>query len=177
VGMKQFYEFPCDSVVFAVGDKVDETLGLPYKNGSFITNPVSTSNDPDDALFQAYDERNGKVIEGVFLTGWARKASEGLVGIAKRDGEWCAEVLTRYLETLSPRSPSAIAGTLQQLRTVLQQRSVQVIDVEGLRVLEACEKEQRDRSDYIGEFKFPSNEEMLTLIQQRRESSRAPATL
>lgn len=177
VGMKQFYEFPCDSVVFAVGDKVDETLGLPYKNGSFITNPVSTSNDPDDALFQAYDEGNGKVIEGVFLTGWARKASEGLVGIAKRDGEWCAEVLTRYLETLSPRSPSAIAGTLQQLRTVLQQRSVQAIDVEGLRVLEACEKEQRDRNDYIGEFKFPSNEEMLTLIQQRRESSRAPATL
>ena len=35
VGLKQFYEFPCDSVVFAVGDKVDETVGLPYKGGVY----------------------------------------------------------------------------------------------------------------------------------------------
>ncbi|MEK6526948.1 MAG: FAD-dependent oxidoreductase, partial [Nitrospirota bacterium] len=95
VGLKEYYEFPCDSVVFAVGDKVDETVGLPYKYGVFVTNPTQTGNDPDDSLFQAYDEASGKVIEGVFLTGWARKASEGLVGIAKRDGEWCAEVVMR----------------------------------------------------------------------------------
>jgi ferredoxin--NADP+ reductase len=176
VGMKQFYEFPCDSVIFAVGDRVDETLGLPYKNGSFVTNPARTNNDPDDALFQAYDDASGRVIEGVFLTGWARKASEGLVGIAKRDGEWCAEVLTRYLDTISPHSASTIAGTLHQLRTVLRQRNVQAIDPEGLRLLESCEKEQQSRGDCIGEFKFSSNEEMVTMIQQRRERSNAPAT-
>src|SRR5262245_50834839 len=39
VGLKQYYEFPCDSVVFAVGDKVDETVGLPYKNGVYCTSP------------------------------------------------------------------------------------------------------------------------------------------
>ena len=50
VGLKQFYEFPCDSVVFAVGDKVDETVGLPYKGGVYVTNPNKTGNDPDDAL-------------------------------------------------------------------------------------------------------------------------------
>ncbi|GBL38782.1 hypothetical protein EMGBD2_00400 [Nitrospirota bacterium] len=66
VGLKQYYEFACDSVVFAVGDKVDATLGLPYKNGVFVTNPNKTGNDPDDALFQAYDEMTGQVIDGVF---------------------------------------------------------------------------------------------------------------
>ncbi|HWI69400.1 MAG TPA: FAD-dependent oxidoreductase, partial [Nitrospiraceae bacterium] len=71
VGLKQYYEFPCDAVVFAVGDKVDETVGLPYKSGLFITNPNKTGNDPDDSLFQAYDEVSGKVIDGVFLAGWA----------------------------------------------------------------------------------------------------------
>jgi ferredoxin--NADP+ reductase len=172
VGMKQYYEFPCDSVVFAVGDKVDETVGLPYKNGSFITNPVRSNNDPDDALFQAYDEASGKVVEGVFLTGWARKASEGLVGIAKRDGEWCTEVLTRYLDTQAPQETSTITGILQRLRSLLQQRGVHAIDAEGLRLLDAAEKEQR-LGECIGEFKFASNEEMLVLIQQRRES--APA--
>jgi ferredoxin--NADP+ reductase len=95
VGLKQYYEFPCDAVIFAVGDKVDETVGLPYKGGLFVTNPNKTGNDPDDSLFQAYDEVSGKVIDGVFLAGWARKASEGLVGIAKRDGDWCAEVVRK----------------------------------------------------------------------------------
>lgn len=174
VGLKEYYEFPCDSVVFAVGDKVDETVGLPYKNGVFVTNPTQTGNDPDDSLFQAYDEASGKVIEGVFLTGWARKASEGLVGIAKRDGEWCAEVVMRYLESQAPRDRSAIDAVLRQLRALLQQRQVPAIDAEGLRRLEAAEKELGVAKDCIGEFKFPSNQEMLAHIQRRRESSGAP---
>src|SRR4029077_1597056 len=104
VGLKQYYEFPCDAVIFAVGDKVDKPVGLPYKGGLFITNPNKTGNDPDDSLFQAYDEVSGKIMDGIFLAGWARKASEGLVGIAKRDGDWCAEVVRRYLATKTPGS-------------------------------------------------------------------------
>ena len=176
VGLKQFYEFPCDSVVFAVGDRVDETVGLPYKNGVFVTNPALTGNDPDDALFQAYDEASGKVIEGVFLTGWARKASEGLVGIAKRDGEWCTEVLLRYLESQPLREPAEIDAVLYRLRALLTERRRQTMDIESLRVLEAIEKEQGGTQDCIGEFKFSSNEKMVELIQRRRASSSAPAT-
>ena len=112
VGLKQYYEFPVDSVVFAVGDRVDETVGLPYKNGVFVTNPNKTGNDPDDALFQAYDEASGQALPGVFLAGWARKASEGLVGVAKRDGEWCAEVVSRYLAGLSPITRAASESSM-----------------------------------------------------------------
>src|SRR2546427_367186 len=72
VGLKTCYTIPCDSVVFAVGDRVDEAVGLPYKNGVFVTNPNRTQNDPDDSLFQAYDETTGAVIPEVFLCGWAR---------------------------------------------------------------------------------------------------------
>ncbi|MFO0768321.1 MAG: hypothetical protein U0231_16400 [Nitrospiraceae bacterium] len=54
----------CEGVVPAVGDKVDETVGLPYKDGVFVTNPNKTGNDPDDAFFQAYDEKTGKVVDG-----------------------------------------------------------------------------------------------------------------
>ncbi|MBI4400325.1 MAG: FAD-dependent oxidoreductase [Nitrospirae bacterium] len=175
VGLKQYYEFPCDSVVFAVGDRVDETVGLPYKNGVFVTNPVRTNNDPDDSLFQAYDEASGTVIEGVFLTGWARKASEGLVGVAKRDGEWCAEVVTRYLETQSPHDRAVIDGKISQLRRMFDERRVQAIDVEGLRALEDAEKEHSAVNDFIGEFKFVSNQEMLVQIQRMRERPRASA--
>ncbi len=175
VGLKQFYEFPCDSVVFAVGDRVDEAVGLPYKNGVFVTNPAHTGNDPDDALFQAYDETSGQVIEGVFLTGWARKASEGLVGIAKRDGEWCTEVLLRYLESQPLRERGEIDAVLYRLRALLTERRTRVIDVESLRLLEAFEKEQSVSHDCIGEFKLASNEKMLEQIQRRRASSNVHA--
>jgi ferredoxin--NADP+ reductase len=165
VGLKQYYEFPCDSVVFAVGDKVDETVGLPYKSGLFITNPNKTGNDPDDALFQAYDETAGKVLDGVFLAGWARKASEGLVGIAKRDGDWCADVVTKYLSTKTPDNHSDIKVVLGTLASTLKAHKSHPVDLAGLRILESNEKSHWGE-DCIGEFKFTNNKEMLELIER-----------
>jgi len=166
VGLKQFYEFPCDSVVFAVGDKVDDTVGLPYKGGMFVTNPNKTGNDPDDSLFQAYDEATGKVLDGVFLAGWARKASEGLVGVAKRDGDWCAEVVTRYLAAKTVGSQAK--AVLDKLHAILKDRKSRPVDAKGLRALEAAEKTHKGPTDCIGEFKYVTNQEMLTLIERGR---------
>jgi len=166
VGLKQYYEFPCDSVIFAVGDKVDETVGLPYKNGLFLTNPNKTNHDPDDALFQAYDDTTGKIVEGVFLTGWARKASEGLVGIAKRDGDWCAEVVSRYLSTQQSGSGSDVKVVLDKLAAALKTRQSHPVDVKGLRLLESIEKRHQGATDCIGAFKYASNREMIELIER-----------
>jgi ferredoxin/flavodoxin---NADP+ reductase len=165
VGLKLYYEFPCDAVIFAVGDKVDETVGLPYKSGLFITNPNKTGNDPDDALFQAFEETTGKIVDGVFLAGWARKASEGLVGIAKRDGDWCAEVVNRYLSTKSPGNHSDAKVVLDKLAAVLTAHKSHPVGVEGLRILESREKSHWGE-DCIGEFKYASTQEMLELIER-----------
>ena len=163
VGLKQYYEFPCDAVVFAVGDKVDETVGLPYKNGMYATNPNKTGNDPDDALFQAYDESTDRVMDGVFLAGWARKASEGLVGVAKRDGDWCAEVVQRYL---TARSGKVVKVVLDRLHMLLRQRQSRPVDVNGLRALDVAERSFAGKADCIGEFKFSANQDMLKYIGQ-----------
>ncbi|MCC2641883.1 MAG: putative Ferredoxin-NADP(+) reductase [Nitrospira sp.] len=168
VGLKQYYEFPVDSVVFAVGDRVDETVGLPYKNGVYVTNPHKTGNDPDDALFQAYDEKTEQIVEGIFLAGWARKASEGLVGIAKRDGDWCAEVMTRYLATKASPPSEGIDGVIQKLQGLLKERKSQPVDLESLKVLQSVEKAHAGSSDAIGEFKFASNADMLANIVRHR---------
>ncbi|HEX7092234.1 MAG TPA: FAD-dependent oxidoreductase [Nitrospiraceae bacterium] len=166
VGLKQYYEFPCDSVIFAVGDKVDETVGLPYKSGMFVTNPNKTGNDPDDALFQAYDETTGKIVDSVFLAGWARKASEGLVGIAKRDGDWCAEIVNRHLATKTSGSHSGAKVVLDKLASILKTRKSHPVDVQGLRILESREKSHQGATDCIGEFKYSSNQDMIGLIEQ-----------
>ena len=167
IGLKHYYEFPCDAVIFAVGDKVDETVGLPYKGGVYVTNPQKTGNDPEDALFQAYDEATGKVVDGVFLAGWARKASEGLVGVAKRDGDWCAEVVLRYLATKPAGNPPKMV--LDKLHALLKERKSRPVDVKGLRALEKVEKAFKGTTDCIGEFKYVTNQEMLTQIE--REAS------
>lgn len=166
VGLKQYYEFPCDAVVFAVGDKVDETVGLPYKGGLFVTNPNKTGNDPDDALFQAYDETSGNVVDGMFLAGWARKASEGLVGVAKRDGDWCAEVVARYLATHS--TGSDVKKVLDNLHTTLKAHKSRPVDVKELRVLESAENTHKGATDCIGEFKYVTNADMLGFIEKGR---------
>lgn len=163
IGLKQYYEFPCDAVVFAVGDKVDESVGLPHKGGLFVTNPSKTGNDPDDALFQVYDEATGKVLEGVFLAGWARKASEGLVGVAKRDGDWCAEVVGRYLATKSVCNQAKVV--LDTLHNILKSRKSQPVDVKGLRRLQMAEEAYTGQSDYIGEFKYANNWDMIRVIE------------
>ncbi len=103
-------------------------------------------------------------MEGLFLAGWARKASEGLVGVAKRDGDWCAEVVSRYLAT---RTTGSRAKTvLDNLHAILKERKSHPVDVKGLRVLEAAEKAHKGQTDCIGEFKFATNQEMLSVIER-----------
>jgi len=166
-GAGTFDEIRCDSVIFAVGDRVDDTVGLPYKNGMFITNPIPSGNDPDDALFQVYDEASGKPLDGVFVAGWARKASEGLVGIAKRDGEWCTEVVQRYLANRLPQSGARLGDIDQELKTLLESRQPDAVTREDLQLLAEAEREDAAKAG-VEEFKYPTNDEMLAAIRRRR---------
>jgi ferredoxin/flavodoxin---NADP+ reductase len=168
VGLNSFYSIACDSVVFAVGDCVDPAVGLPTKKGYFITNPNRTDNDPDDSLFQAYDEETATVLHGVFLCGWARKASEGLVGVAKRDGEWCSEIVLRYLQSQAPLSESDIAEKIRALDALVSKRQPDIVRTADLLVLNEMERREGQRRD-IEEFKFPTNEEMLAAIRENKK--------
>lgn len=160
-------EIRCDSVIFAVGDRVDDTLGLPYKDGMFVTNPTPSGHEPDDSRFQVYDEASGKLVDGVFVAGWARKASEGLVGIAKRDGEWCSEVVQRYLANRAPQPARRLDEIHQELRTLLESRQPDAVTKDDLQLLAEVEREEAIKAG-IEEFKFPTNQGMLAAIRQRR---------
>ena len=170
VGLKTTRQFACDSVVFAVGDRVDEALGLPFKNGTFLTNPKRTLNDPDDSIFQAYDDKTGQILEGVFLAGWARRASEGLVGVAKRDGDWCSEVIERYLNARAPLGAAAVEEKLGRLKRLIEKRQPDAVHKEDLRLLIEMEEEEGKRKGILEGFKFPTNQQMLAAIRHRKMS-------
>ena len=136
-----------DTVIFAIGDKVDESFGLPTQWNEFIKN--KEPHFPMDGV--SYES----TIEGIFVGGWSRKASEGLVGYARKDGTNASKAVTQYLQTHQPinSDPEAIAAKIKGLSKPVITKD----DIKRLEIVEAEEAKKRG----LEEFKFASNEEML----------------
>src|SRR3990172_8079292 len=106
VGTGEVSRIPCDTVVFAVGDRVDERFGLPYKEGLYVTAP-GAEQDPA-AAYQVWDPEKGQPLAGTFVVGWARRASDGVVGRAKLDAETGIKHVLAWLQDRQKR-PAAQA--------------------------------------------------------------------
>jgi ferredoxin--NADP+ reductase len=143
-----------ETVIFAIGDKVDETFGLPIEWNEFVKNE-NPSYPVEGVSYEAFDPQAGKPIEGVFVGGWSRKASEGLVGYARKDGTNASKAVWQYLQTKQPDSSSL--ETITSKVKGLQKPAVTKDDIHRLEAVEAEEAQKRG----LEEFKFASNEEML----------------
>ena len=165
-GTGTFHDLECDTVVFAIGDKVEESFGLPCTGTEFVKNPNPDPDHPGDELYQAFDPQTGKVIDGLFLIGWSRQASDGVVGRAKLDGERGMAVVNRYLERVAPPAESSAEGLdekIAALRQTLQSRGVQCVDYADVQKLENVEREESQKRG-VEFFKYFTDEEMLSAI-------------
>lgn len=144
-----------DTVIFAIGDRVDETLGLPVHWDAYDKNP-SPRYPVEGESYEAFDSERNQPIEGIFVAGWSRKASSGLVGVARKDGTNGARAILQYLRELPPVDLSLLDG----IRAAVRNLGHPVVDEEALAILERVELE---RAQFLGveEFKFASNREML----------------
>jgi ferredoxin--NADP+ reductase len=151
---------PCDTVVFAVGDRVDEHAGLPYRDGLYLTVP---GDDPAGA-YEVLDETAGKARAGVYVVGWARKASDGVVGRARLDAETGIRHVAAFLAGRPKRSLADAERAVQALRGALDARGTAVVDYPAVQRLEAAER-ARAAADKVEEFKFSSDREMLDQLR------------
>jgi len=151
---------PCDTVVFAVGDRVDEHAGLPYRDGLYLTVP---GDDPAGA-YEVLDETAGKARAGVYVVGWARKASDGVVGRARLDAETGIRHVAAFLAGRPKRSLADAERAVAALRRVLDERGTAVVDYPAVQRLEAAER-ARAAVDRVEEFKFSSDREMLDQVR------------
>ena len=140
-----------DTVIFAIGDKVDESFGLPTEWNEFIKNK--------EPLFPVEGISYESTIESVFVGGWSRKASEGLVGYARRDGTNAARAVWDYLQTKTPANTS-MDDVIEKMRRL----NKPVIMKDDIKRLEAIEAEEAKKRGLV-EFKFSSNEEMLEAME------------
>lgn len=149
-----------DVVIFCIGDQVDNTVGLPVRNNEFTKNPQPRF--PVDGLsYETYNPDLERPIERVFVAGWSREASYGLVGVARKDGENGADAILEYLPTL----PGLInrEDILENLSQRLAQLGKPVVTKEALNRLNGAERAEAQRLG-VEDFKFGSNQEMLSVI-------------
>jgi len=161
VGTGQTSVIPCDTVVFAVGDRVDEYTGLPYKDGLYLT---VTGADPACA-YQVLEPVAGTAQPGVYVVGWARRASDGVVGRARLDAETGIKHLLPYLAGRPKRTRAEAEQTVEAVKQALAARRAVVVDYAAVQQLEAAEK-ARASAEKLEEFKFGSDREMLDLLRR-----------
>jgi ferredoxin/flavodoxin---NADP+ reductase len=159
---------PVDTVVFAIGDVVDLELGLSAIKGGwgYTTNPQPDPQDPVAATYQAFDLQTERLIDGVFVIGWSRNASDGVVGKARLDGERGAAVVNRYLASRPGLPHRDIYRRIGSIYHRVRGRSVPVVHKGLWRVLEQVEREEAKKRG-LEEFKYGTNEEMVQIIGEQ----------
>ncbi len=139
-----------ETVVFAIGDKVDESFGLPTEWNEFVKNQAPRF--PIDEI--SYETP----MEDVFVGGWSRKASSGLVGLARKDGTNASKAVWKYLQTKQPVEVNTGALTAK-----LKGLAKPLVLKEHVKKLEEHELAQAKQLG-LEVFKYDSNDEMLKVI-------------
>jgi ferredoxin/flavodoxin---NADP+ reductase len=160
LGVKRM--IPVDTVIFCIGDRVDESFGLPVRWNEFVKNPQPDY--PVNGLsYEAYNPDSARPIDRVFVAGWAREASSGLVGVARKDGEFGAQAVAKYLQT-QPKLKD-LNQILLNIRQRIEHLDKPVVPKDDYDYLQQIESEEAARLG-LEEFKFSSQEEMLEAIKR-----------
>lgn len=154
-GSGQMSELAADTIIFAIGDKVNSELGLPMQGIEYAKNPTPLFPIEGNSyeIFDTALPENGK---GIFVAGWARKPSTGLVGQARKDGTYAARAIMNYLKSEANGHNVDQSG----LEKLLRQKGYTPVTLTSLQLLEAAEKEKATLLN-LPEFKFDTNEDML----------------
>jgi len=154
-GSGQLSELPADTIIFAIGDKVNSELGLPMQGIEYAKNPAPLFPIEGNS-YEIFDTAHPENEKGIFVAGWARKPSTGLVGLARKDGTYAARAIVNYLQA-EPNGHNVDRSGLEML---LHQKGYAPVTTSLLQLLDAAEKEQAALLN-LPEFKFDTNEEML----------------
>ena len=153
-------QIEADTIIFAVGDTVDRDFCVPVFNDAYVS--VPQPHFPVEGVsFEAFNPDANQPIERVFLAGWARQASTGLVGVARRDGERAAEAVLQFLHSQGPiRDLDNVVEKFEQRLVETHERVVDKAHLEKLSKAEAAEAQKLGLED----FKFATNDEMFTAM-------------
>ena len=153
-------QIDADTVIFAIGDTVDRHFCVPSFNNAYVT--VEKPQFPVEGVsFEAFNPDTNRPMERIFLAGWARQASTGLVGVARRDGERAATALLQFLQNQPPMQDVQVV--VEKFEKRLAETQQQVVNKTLLEKLEKSEAEQAQKRG-LDDFKYVTNDEMFTAM-------------
>ena len=147
-----------DTVIYAIGDRVDDSFGLPVKGSEYLKYPEPRFPIEGNS-YEVYDPNDNCPAGGIFVAGWSRKASDGLVGVARRDGSMGSKAVLAYLKTQPPLEQLSLDCVTERIAKIPKP----VVTKVELARLEAVELEHA-RQLGLEEFKFGTNQEMFEAI-------------
>jgi len=149
-----------DTVLFAIGDKHDPAIGLPMGPEGYATRPVSDAN---TASFEVWDPAAARPHPGQFVVGWARKASSGLAGLARHDGELGARQALAYVQ--SAPDPNTLSPL--EIHAYLAAEGLRIVDKRDLLLLDRAEQ-RRGAVIAPNSFHFKEEEEIFKVIDEEK---------
>ena len=153
-------QIEADTIIFAIGDTVDKDFCVPIFNDAYLSAPQPRF--PVDGIsYEAFNPDTNQPIDRVFLAGWARQASTGLVGVARRDGERAAEAVLQYLRSQGPMRD--LDNVVEKFEQRLVETHERVVDKPHLARLKSAETAQALKLG-LEDFKFATNDEMFTAM-------------
>lgn len=162
VSTKERATLDIDTLIFAIGDRHDTKIGLPMGPDGYATEPDPEH--PRDPHFEVWDPETSSLLSGTYVVGWARRASTGLVGIARHDGELGAAKVIEYLRNL----PDSGALSEVEILAQLQEKGLRPVTKADLILLATAEQRVAAEMNATS-FKFNDNKSMFKVIAEERE--------
>lgn len=162
-------ELEVDAMIFAIGDQHDPCLGLPFGPDGYVTNPNTIN---PGAKYEVFDPAKEEVLENTYVVGWARKPSEGLVGIARHDGESAAVHILASLENREERTTASV----DKIKRTLERQGIQIVSKCDLLSIQGAEERQA-RLRGLTSYKFSDDNDMLSAIEQEKSTSNLPLAM
>ena len=117
-GTGEIYEVPASLIVTSIGYQTPRIEGVPYdeRGGKFAN-------------------EQGKISDGLYAVGWARRGPTGTIGTNRPDGYEVAELVTAAMPAGSDGGKEGSAG----LDALLSGRGVEATNFDDWRAIEAAE--------------------------------------
>jgi ferredoxin--NADP+ reductase len=158
-----------DTLIFAIGDTHDAGIGLPMGKDGYTTRPNPDAS--QEPVFEVWDPAASRVFPGRFVAGWARRASTGLVGIARHDGELGAN---KAIEFVKGAQDCDTLGE-SEIRARLEAKGLRTVSKADLALLARAEEQER-QARQSSTYTFADNDAMLKAIAEQREGMGVPST-
>ena len=146
-GSGAFFEIDCGLVVASIGYRARQVEGVPYDEARGIV-----------------ANRQGRVAEGLYAVGWAKRGPTGVIGSNKPD----ADLIARHIEADCPAGRKPGRPMLEEL---LEERSVAWVSFDDWQAIDAAEVAAA--SPEAPRKKLIRIKDMLAVLDKSAESKKA----